>query len=368
MSTDDNSSKKGDFPRIAEDSVLRHLRDAVMVTTLEEGFPVVDWNPAAERMYGWSREEVLGKSSVDVVQFRLEETVELAAQEFEEAGVWRGRGTHARRDGSRFPVEISSSRLLNRDNDAIGSINIIQDRSHDVSMRRQLAEAARLASLGEVAGSVAHELNNPLMAASLQLAMLAEDLEKSMDASTRLRISRIETAVDRCSAIVKGMLQFARHSEAEPRRINLNEVLDLARVVFEPRLSLQETAIAFETEPNVFVDGDLGSLSQVMVNLVVNGAQAMESGGTITVGFRTHDNWAELFVRDEGPGILPEVRERIFEPFFTTKSFDGTGLGLAVSFGIVEEHLGRIVVDSEPGKGATFRVLLPLSSAGDPTP
>jgi len=236
----------------------------------------------------------------------------------------------------------------------------------DITERRalelQLRQAQRLEAVGTLAGGIAHDFNNLLQAllSSVQAARL-----QAGDTELARSLAEILGQIQRGATLTRQLLLFSRQSRAR------REPLDLAALVADHaamlRRLLPET-IALEVEPGgepLTVEGDAGQLGQVLTNLVVNARDAMPDGGRIVVATQRAGDDAVVAVSDTGAGIAPELRERIFDPFFTTKAQGkGTGLGLAVVWGIVKEHGGRTEVDSEPGRGSAFRVVLPISTAG----
>jgi signal transduction histidine kinase len=235
-------------------------------------------------------------------------------------------------------------------------------------LKEHMIVADRLASLGELAASIAHEINNPLAVISESAGWLrskmehpdttAEDLERAV----ALALEKIDRAVDRASRISQNFLRFARAPGAMVRELDLRdlaaEVVDLTAKAAE-RSAVAVTVVAAETV-DASVETDPYQLRQVLLNVVTNAVQAVGPNGRVEIRIEGRPDSVTVSVIDNGPGIPPEYLERIFEPFFTTKGEgSGTGLGLAVSRGIVEKLGGRIEVESRPGEGATFRIVLP---------
>jgi two-component system NtrC family sensor kinase len=236
--------------------------------------------------------------------------------------------------------------------------------------QRQLAEADKLASVGRLAAGVAHEINNPLTGvlsyASVMKKRLASDVETGADLEVIIR----ETI--RCRDIVRQLLDFGRPTPPLRKPTDLNEVVRQAVSVVMAQLNLNKVKLALDFGQNLpRADADANQIQQVAVNLFLNAADAIgEEGGEIRVATRRHEEGGtgaalELSIEDTGRGIKPEDLHHIFEPFFTTKGSRGTGLGLAVSRGIVEGHGGSIGVQSEPGRGTRFIVRLPLKQAAE---
>jgi two-component system NtrC family sensor kinase len=234
--------------------------------------------------------------------------------------------------------------------------------------QRQLAEADRLASVGRLAAGVAHEINNPLTGVLSYASVLKKRLAADGEAVKDLDVIVRETI--RCREIVKQLLDFGRPAPPVRAPTDINEVVRRAVSVVLTQLSLNNVRLALDFGQNLPpADADANQIQQVAVNLFLNAADAIgRDGGEIHVTTRRHEEggagpYLELAIEDTGRGIDPEDMRHIFEPFFTTKGSRGTGLGLAVSRGIVEGHGGSIGVQSEPGKGSRFIVRLPLNGA-----
>jgi signal transduction histidine kinase len=229
--------------------------------------------------------------------------------------------------------------------------------------QRQLIQAAKLSSIGELSAGVAHELNNPLSGVLIYTRLMKEKLAKnSIDKQQLLNnLDKIESAIDYTSGIVRGLLDFARQSEPLLRPVTVGRAIEKALSLVEHEPSFKLIEVVREESPELpLVVADFNQLVQVFINLLVNAIQAMREGGRLTVRTGTGNGWVKMSVSDTGAGITPENMERLFTPFFTTKEdLKGVGLGLAVSHGIIERHGGRIEAHSEVGKGSTFTVFLP---------
>jgi signal transduction histidine kinase len=191
--------------------------------------------------------------------------------------------------------------------------------------------------------------------------MLKEDLVK---AENRENVNKIAREADRCKAIVKGLLDFARQTKPERTESNINLVLNEVIALLEQQSIFHNISIVKDLSPSIpLVEVDVGQMQEVFMNLVLNAAQAMDGSGTLTAITRLirDATIVEIEIRDTGPGISPGKIDKIFEPFYTTKEIgSGTGLGLSIAYGIVERHHGSIRVESEVGKGTSFFVRLPV--------
>ena len=227
---------------------------------------------------------------------------------------------------------------------------------------RQIMKSERLATLGQLAAGVAHEINNPLGAILMYTHLALEDTKE--EDVLHKNLEKAVTEASRCKDIVKGLLDFARQTEPKVEQWDVNEIIERTLGVVENQALFQNVKIAkvlCSSLPRVLMD--VSQMQQVFTNIVLNAAEAMEGKGKLTVATgMAHDNeHIEVEFTDTGCGIGPEIREKMFDPFFTTKEVGrGTGLGLAVSHGIIARHRGSIEVKSEQGKGTSFIIRLPL--------
>jgi signal transduction histidine kinase len=239
-------------------------------------------------------------------------------------------------------------------------------------LQEHMIVADRLASLGELAASIAHEINNPLAVISEAAGWLRSRADRPELSAEELReasaraLDKIESAVDRAARISRNFLHFARAPDATVRVTDLGELaLEVRELTWRPAEADNiEVAVTTDEDADLTAETDPYQLRQVLLNLVTNAVQAVERGGRVEIAVDGARDQVTMAVIDDGPGIPDEHLERIFEPFFTTKEAGrGTGLGLSVSRGIVEKLGGRIEVESRPGAGCTFRVVVPRRRA-----
>ncbi len=344
--------------RLFERSFL-HSTDAMEVTD-PRGF-LVDVNPAFERIYGYRREEVLGRTPgmVSAGKTSLETYQRMWAAILDPAvGNWQGEVINRARDGTERPVLLSIYAVRNDAGQVTHFMGVATDLTERKRMELHTAHMERLSALGQMAAGVAHEINTPLA----NIVLVAESLRrKSPDPWVRSRAETLLGQAEAASRIVRGLLEFSRPRSVHPTSLDLNGVVREAMGFLEGKQSPE-----VELEPDLVhqplaVRGDRHQLIQVVVNLISNAYDALEGRGRIRVTTRARDGYAEVEISDTGPGIPPEIRRHLFEPFFTTKGEGrGTGLGLAICHGIVQAHGGTIGVESEPGRGSTFTVRLPV--------
>jgi signal transduction histidine kinase len=235
-------------------------------------------------------------------------------------------------------------------------------------LREQLLHADRLATIGQLAAGVAHELNEPL-GAVLGFAQLAKSGTSLADETSK-DIGKIEAAALHAREIVKKLMIFARQTPPRKDEVDLNQLVEDSLYFLESRCARKRIEVIRRLAPDLpAITADPSQLQQVLVNLVVNAIQSMDDGGRLTLTTELQGERVQLRVKDSGYGMSEEIRSQIFLPFFTTKDVNrGTGLGLAVAHGIVNAHGGRISVDSEPGVGSCFAVDLPVSGPAEAAP
>ncbi len=243
--------------------------------------------------------------------------------------------------------KLSSSNKKLRD--SIKSLNETQ---------QQLLQSEKLASVGRLAAGVAHELNNPLGGILLFTNILLKKLEKSPD---RDALTKVANEAERCRNIVQGLLDFSRQSKSERRPANLNQIIESTLILLKEQALFQNIRIdlQFASLPPVLVDRF--QIQQVILNIVLNAAEAMKGHGHIIIKTSTaHEDRVTMSITDDGPGMSAITKERIFDPFYTTKPVgEGTGLGMAIAYGIIQKHQGDIKIKSELKRGSTFTIFLP---------
>ena len=272
-----------------------------------------------------------------------------------------------RKDGTEFPVEVSLSHVPSPDGGvAIAFITDITERKRlEIEVHRQrevLYRNEKLAALGTMAAGIAHEMNNPLGIMTTRIeVMLMEAVDQQFPTQVLEDLEVLHRASQRVARIATSLRSFARHTPGERIPIDLNGVVEEGVQLLQKPMAADNVRIVASldgTLPPIL--GDASSLHQVLMNLLANAREAMPHGGRIQLETRpaTQPGWIELRVSDTGTGIPAENVSRIFDPFFTTKS-TGTGLGLSVTYGIIQEHGGTLDVQSRPGAGTTFIVGLP---------
>lgn len=244
----------------------------------------------------------------------------------------------------------------------------VEERARELqTMQAVMIQSEKLASLGKMAAGVAHEINNPLTSILIQTHLLLETCEPGNPSLENLTLIADETS--RCAEIVKGLLEFARMTPAQPTKADVNDIVERSIQLLEKQASVRNIKIVKALDLSLpSIDLDKNKMQQVFSNLIINACDAMAGGGTLTITSRLglDRRQIEILFADTGMGIPEENIHKLFDPFFTTKSA-GTGLGLAVSYGIIQQRGGKIGVRSEVGQGSVFIVILPLDQQSEET-
>jgi PAS domain S-box-containing protein len=342
-----------------------------IVESVNVGILVVDfdgrittWNSALEEIFGISRERALRRSIDDIFDRDLIETIQNVIGQED----WSIRDTRhiykynaSTEDGRPLTVNVSLAPFEAAHGVITGTLVVIENVTERAQLEQQLLEREKLSSIGLLAAGVAHEVNTPLAGISSYAQML---LHQTSDADPkRGLLEKIHLQTVRASGIVNNLLNFSRTGDAEFRELDLNRVLDDTLQLLEPQLRTAKFELARNFSDGLHpAYGSASKLQQVFMNLILNARDAMPNGGKLTIHTRAVDSSLVVDFRDTGIGIAPENIARIYDPFFTTKEVgQGTGLGLALSYGIIQEHNGRIFVESRPGEGAHFTIKLPTA-------
>ena len=341
-------------------------RLSAIINTTVDGIIVIDsrglienFNPAAERLFGYRESEVIGKN-VNLLMpspYHAEHDgyIDRYLHTGSAAIIGKGRQVHGRRkDGSEFPLHLSVGEMMvNGERKFTG---VLHDLSERVALEAQLREQTALAHLGEMAAMIAHEVKNPLAGIRGAVQVIGGRLPAdSMDAKM---MKEIVSRVDSLDAMMKDLLLFAR--PPKPKRV----AIDVVPLVQSTADLLKRGDDAKQVEISVRgsappVTADPEMLKMVVQNLLINSVHAMRGRGRIQVAVDARAPWLRIAVADDGPGIPPEIREKIFMPFFTTKA-RGTGLGLPTAKRFIEAHDGKITIDTPPAGGTTVVLQLPL--------
>jgi len=359
-------------------ALLDQAQDAILTRDLDHN--ILFWNKGAERIYGWTAEEVLGKNASDVLFQGSSVALQAAKQIVIDKGEWRGDLRQVRRDGHEVIVESRWTLVRNDKGEPTSILVINTDITEKKRTEGQFLRAQRMESIGTLAGGIAHDLNNVLSPILMAVQMLQL---KMKDESSRQLLDILRTNAERGGNMVRQVLSFARGVEGERVALQPKHLIkDIVKIMRETLPKSIE--INFLLPDDLWViSADATQVHQVLMNLCVNARDAMPSGGSITLraeNVHVDENYARMhleakpgrfvviMVSDTGTGMTPEVLGRIFEPFFTTKEMTkGTGLGLSTALTIVKSHGGFVNVYSEPGKGTQFAIYFPAFEMEEPS-
>jgi PAS domain S-box-containing protein len=351
-----------EFERLKEfnENIVESINVGILALDLDDR--IESWNAQMEAMYALSRAEAIGQPLRSVFPAEFADALDSFRNESGVHNLYKFPLTT--RAGEQRTANIAVAPLLSRDFVVVGRIVIVDDITERVSLETQLAQADKLSSIGLLAAGVAHEINTPLAV----ISSYAQMLSKQMRGDQRLGpvLEKITQQSFRASEIANGLLNFSRTSTTEFREVHLNQVIHDTLSLLEHQFKKAMIEVTLElTDDLPPIHGNPGKLQQVFLNLLLNAKEAMPTGGKLRIATQANGH-VEAIVADSGSGIAPEHLKRIYDPFFTTKTMPkpgerrGTGLGLSVSYGIIQEHAGKIHVESAVGAGTTFHLEFPL--------
>ena len=343
---------------------------AAGIVVLDLGGRVVRWNRSMEQIYGRSRHEVAHSSHTAVFPPALLRALDAGLGEGwlergEGGGISRLNLTAA--DGRDRIVNVKAAPFVSGGGEHHGALLIFEDITERVGMENEMQLREKMSSLGVLAAGVAHEVNTPLTGISSFTQMLQEQTDRRDP--RQVLLDKIEKQTERASRIVSGLLNFARHGQTEFQFADLNRVVGEVLSLLDHQMRSSRVRIRKELDPALpAIRGDENKLQQVFVNIAVNAFEAMPAGGWLTFVTRAEGNRVVAEIADTGEGIAREDIRRIYDPFFSTrKQTGGNGLGLSISYGIVQEHGGTMEVHSELQRGTRFVIRFPAAErAGNP--
>ena len=330
------------------------------------------FNKGAEALTGYVAEEVIGKLHITKIYpegVAKEIMKKLRSPEYGGMGKFVPSQLNVlNKAGEGIPIQLSATLIYDGEGKEVASVGIFTDLRPRINMEKklqqthlQLVSSEKMASLGKLAAGIAHEINNPLGGILIYSSLMIEDLTETDP--KRGDLARIVQEASRCKDIVKSLLEFARQTEPKMEPTDINRAITDGLFFLENQALFHNVHIIKKLDPFLpFIRGNASQLKQVLINIIVNAAEAMHGNGTLTItSYPSQDRKSvSLEFTDTGEGIAEENLTRIFDPFFTTKAVGkGTGLGLSTSYGIVESHGGKIRVKSKVGEGTTFIIELP---------
>lgn len=354
--------KAQQYERLKEfnENIVESINVGIFTLDLEDR--IESWNAQMEVMYALPRVEALGRPISEVLPSAFCEEFYRVRQNSGIHNLYKFRlGTTA---GDTRVCNIAIAPLVTRDFSAVGRVVIVDDITERIDLESQLTQADKMSSIGLLAAGVAHEVNTPLAVISSYAQMLQKQLQGDEKHSALL--DKITRQTFRASEIVNNLLNFSRTSGTEFKPVDLNKIIHDTLALLEHQFKTAGIKVHGEMANSLPpIQGNAGKLQQVFLNLFLNAKDAMPHGGTLTVATVNGHN-VSVVVGDTGSGIAPEHIHRIYDPFFTTKNrpkqggSGGTGLGLSVTYGIIQEHAGKIRVESKPGEGTQFFMEFPM--------
>jgi PAS domain S-box-containing protein len=323
-------------------------------------------NSAFEALYGMRRDDIIDRKLEELFSYDFVQSLRKAGGR----DSWSFNETVNiyklfldTRKGTNLIVNVSMTPLMDKANVITGTLIVFDDITERVRLEDQLLQAEKLSSIGLLAAGIAHEINTPIAGISSYTQMLLKQTQDS-DPKKDL-LAKIEKQTVRASAITNSLLNFSRLSGSEFKPLNLNDLINETFALLEHQFKNTRIRVVTRLDEGLAqIKGNAGKLQQVFINLLLNAKDAMPGGGELKITTSQSDALVVVDIEDTGVGISKENIKRIYDPFFTTKGGKGTGLGLAVSYGIIQEHAGRIFVESAPGQGTHFRLKFPASVSG----
>ncbi|HZR28597.1 MAG TPA: PAS domain S-box protein [Terriglobales bacterium] len=364
---DVTDQKNADEARMRLAAIVESSDDAIVSKDLN-GI-VTSWNRSAERIFGYKAGEIIGKPITTIIPPELHQDEPMILGKIRRGErIEHFETVRVKKNGERIHVSLTISPVKNDRGNVIGAAKIVRDITENKKIEETLRLNERLASVGRLAATIAHEINNPLEAVTNLLYLAKRDVADS--SRVRRHLEMADHELTRVAHITRQTLGFYRDN-ASPASVDISQVLDDLLFLYGKRLSARGIEIVKQYEGKIEVSALAGEIRQVFSNLIANAIDAMPDGGSLIVRASNSHEWnnsdlpgARVIIADTGSGIDPENRKKLFQPFFTTKKEVGTGLGLWITSGIVEKHGGSIRVRSrtEAGRsGTAFALFLPAT-------
>jgi two-component system sensor histidine kinase PilS (NtrC family) len=329
-------------------SIVHSMESGLL--TLGSSDKITSFNRAAEQITGFKREEVLGQPLVAIFPGVVEQLT--APGEFFQKRLQRYHVEFKKKNGAVGYLGFSVSSLMEPDGRAIGKLLIFQDLTALKIMEAHIKRVDKLAAVGEMAAGIAHEIKNPLASMTGSIQLLKDQISVTSVTQKLMRIALREA--DRLNDLTNDFLLFARPNSGKAEAVELGSAVDETLALFEQdAVRHNGVRVVRHLAPDLWTEMDPKHIRQVLWNLLLNAAEAIDGKGTIEVSAKVTEDSVQLAIKDDGCGIPEETQKTIFDPFFTTKT-QGTGLGLSIVHRLVESYGGRVDVESEEGQGTTF--------------
>lgn len=374
MSTSEELAKTFNF----QEKLIESSIDGII--GCDQDGKIIVFNNSMEQMLGYSKNMVIGKMFLSHL-FASKEWKKFQAQLYgEDLGgkhqLFLSESFLISKTGDKIHVRLSAIVLFHEENE-IGIVSFFRDQRKVEKLKQQFLDQARflhqdkMVSMGKLAASVVHEINNPLSGVLNYIRLMIKMINRGTLATEQIQkyqkyLDLMESEVSRCTDIVYNLLEFSRKSKLGFNAVNINDLLEKCILLSDHKLTLQDIQIKTHLNPDIpHIFGDFNQLQQCILNLIFNAADAMSDGGILNIGssYIPGKGLAEIEIADNGRGIAQKNLSKIFDPFFSTKKEGkGLGLGLSVVYGIIERHKGTIGVESELGNGTVFTIKLPADN------
>lgn len=340
-------------------NVFQYLDSAIMVVDVDEKF--VAWNNGAEKIFGYTQEELLGKSSSALLPNgeNYAEELDNIILEVKEKGFVKSIETERKtKDNRVLPVQLNVAKLPGENNEYLGRTIIISDVTEVRKLQQQVDQSEKLVVIGQLAAGVAHEIGNPLASISSIVQILQR---KSKDHFMSDQLINVKDNINRISNIVRELVDLSRPPSHDSIITQINEVVKTAVGIVKYDKRVKKVEFKTNLEPQLpMIEIVPDQLLQVFINILINSLDAIKGHGVIKVNSTFDVKNIYVSIIDNGTGIDTEIVKKIFDPFFTTKKVGkGTGLGLSVSYGIIKKFNGEIVVNSKLNEGSEFQIQIP---------
>jgi PAS domain S-box-containing protein len=352
-------------------AIIEQIADCIYLADVETR-RILEANQSFQRLLGYSSDEIHELTLYDFVIHEREDIDDKIQQILKGPSYFMGERRYRRKDGTLVDVEVSVSLISYRGRSVF--CGLARDITERKKLEEQLLQAQKMEAIGQLAGGIAHDFNN-ILTAIIGYGNLSK-MEMSKDDPLRTYVTHILNSAERAANLTQSLLAFSRRQIINPKPVNLNEIIKVLEKLLSRLIGEDIELSTILSDKDLTVMADSTQIEQVLMNLATNARDAMPDGGSLTIstelveldnefikahGYGRSGFYALISVSDTGEGIDERTKDRIFEPFFTTKEVGkGTGLGLAMVYGIIKQHEGCINVYSGPDKGTTFKIYLPL--------
>jgi PAS domain S-box-containing protein len=336
---------------------FENAKDGIAVFDLDAR--IIEINPAFELLYGWSREECIGNRVPLVPPENSDAAINRIKKVLSGESFYSFETKDMKKDGTFFDAQLTLSPIYNKSDEIVAMSLITRDISYRKEAEKLILQSEKLKLAGEIAAGVAHEIRNPMTVISGFIQMMNEDNHHPYQTYTKI----IESELERINLIISEFLILAKPHVTTVKEFNLEKIMQDVVFLYKPELNLRGIVLTESwNAQNTVVIGEQNQIKQVFINIVKNAVEALEKEGSLHISStQENDGFIGIHIRDNGAGMTQEIQKQIFEPFFTTKT-TGTGLGMMISEKIIQEHGGKININSRVNKGTQVSILLPFKS------